>query len=587
MQARRAIGAGHPDTPSPVGCSAEKTTHAWLVEQSASWPEIDAHWLGRAYEQALVQAAAGRAGAAPKGRRAGGVFYTPRALVAHLLDQTLDPELSAAGGVPTVLDPACGCGAFLVEAARCLRALDPGLSRQAIALALHGIDIDPLAARLCRLALWLELSEPDEALDRFDARIRIADTLLDPPPRDSFGLVLGNPPFLSQLASTTARSPAASARLRGRFGDSLRPYTDPAALFLQLGVESLTPGGRLGMVLPASVLASRDAAAVRERTTQLARLRSLWLDTDGIFDAGVRTVAVTLERGGEPHPITRFAGSGFAAAPPGDGAASDPSSWGSLASDLAGVPAVRVVARSALGDCCEITAGFRDEFYAIARAVREADQDDAPTVRPVTTVGLIDPAYIGWGARTVKIAGCSWRRPCVADHAGDRVLVAAITRQSRPKILVATQSKVIEAAVDAQGSFLALTPVIMLYPGDPEAIWRIGALLSSPVISAWASARSFGTARSLEAIKPSASLLREAPLPLDHGAGQEAADHFQAACALTDPAARTDRLCRAARASCRSYGITGTAAALLFEWWRARLPSPRRPLPMPSEASVP
>jgi type I restriction-modification system DNA methylase subunit len=69
-----------------------------------------------------------------------------------------------------------------------------------------------------------------------------------------FDVVVGNPPFLNQLSRATSRRPQ-------RFGGG--PYADAAAEFLALAMRLARPGGRVGLVLPQSLLSTRDAAAIR------------------------------------------------------------------------------------------------------------------------------------------------------------------------------------------------------------------------------------------------------------------------------------------------------------------------------------
>ena len=88
------------------------------------------------------------------------------------------------------------------------------------------------------------------------------DALLDPQlaPEGAFDLVIGNPPFLSQLGSSTSRSVTGGAALRVRFGAAVAGYTDPAALFLVLGHRLARPdGGVVAMIEPVSLLTARDA----------------------------------------------------------------------------------------------------------------------------------------------------------------------------------------------------------------------------------------------------------------------------------------------------------------------------------------
>lgn len=533
----------------------------------------DAFWLGEAYQLALDAVGEGTGG-----RRRRGVFYTPERLVDHLIGRTL-AELDGSEA-PRVLDPACGCGGFLVGVGRRLVADRPGSE---VAGLLHGVDIDPHAVALCRLALWLEFGhhdDPGDTPERLAGQVRCADALLDPPEPGSFDLVLGNPPFLNQLAAGTARGPGYQRRLRDRFGASVRAYTDPAALFLHLAVDAAGPGGVVGMVLPGSLLGARDAGGVRARVARLGAVRSLWLDTTGVFDARVSTIAITVRRGvGSAGRVSRFAGGDFAPAPSTGAPGAEEGSWGRLASDLLGVPAVRLSGTRTLGEVCEITAGFRDEYYAIAGVIRELPTDGAtPGGLPVVTVGMIDPASLGWGGVRVKVAGRLWARPGVVllpGSLGDGLLRVLAARQARPKLLVATQTRVIEAAADPGGEVLAMTPVVTVVPHDPEDLWRIGAVLSSPAASAWLATMTLGTARSLRALKPSAASLRELPVPDDWRGWEEPARAFRRACEAGDACGRRGELLRSGELSLRAGSDPAADRGALFAWWRERLPRVR------------
>jgi hypothetical protein len=139
-------------------------------------------------------------------RRATGSHYTPPELVAPLVQHALEPALrarlapcrtpaereAALLGL-TVLDPACGSGHFLLAAARHLgtelarirsgdAAPAPEIVRDAmrdvIAHCLYGVDRNPLAVELCRVALWLEGHARGRPLTFLDHRIRCGDSLL-------------------------------------------------------------------------------------------------------------------------------------------------------------------------------------------------------------------------------------------------------------------------------------------------------------------------------------------------------------------------------------------------------------------------
>src|SRR5699024_4479639 len=132
-----------------------------------------------------------------------GSYYTPTSLVDSLLDTALDPVLDeavkntedpeAALLSVTVCDPACGSGHFLVGAARriakrvaAIRTGDPEpppeqvrlAMREVVAQCIYGVDVNPLAAELAKVSLWLEAIEAGRPLAFLGAHIKVGDALL-------------------------------------------------------------------------------------------------------------------------------------------------------------------------------------------------------------------------------------------------------------------------------------------------------------------------------------------------------------------------------------------------------------------------
>lgn len=140
-------------------------------------------------------------------RKDTGSYYTPTSLVESLLDTALDPVLDDAekSDEPeqallrvTVCDPACGSGHFLVGAARriakrvaALRTGDPepapesvrSAMRDVVGRSIYGVDVNPLAAELAKVSLWLEALDPERPLTFLDAQIKIGNALVGVTPR--------------------------------------------------------------------------------------------------------------------------------------------------------------------------------------------------------------------------------------------------------------------------------------------------------------------------------------------------------------------------------------------------------------------
>ena len=138
-------------------------------------------------------------------RKESGSYYTPTSLVECLLDSALDPLLDEACNHGTaeervsallditVCDPACGSGHFLVAAARRIAkriaAEETGESeppdavvraalRRVTGRCIYGVDINPMAAELAKVSLWIEALEPGKPLSYLDQNIRVGNSLL-------------------------------------------------------------------------------------------------------------------------------------------------------------------------------------------------------------------------------------------------------------------------------------------------------------------------------------------------------------------------------------------------------------------------
>lgn len=142
-------------------------------------------------------------------RKTSGSHYTPDSLVQVCLDTALEPLLAErlAGkkgpDAETALlalkicDTAVGSGHFLIGAAhrlaKRLAAVRTGDTepspeayrtalRDCIRNCLYGVDLNPMAAELCRVNLWLESMEPGKPLSFLDHHIKIGNSLLGATP---------------------------------------------------------------------------------------------------------------------------------------------------------------------------------------------------------------------------------------------------------------------------------------------------------------------------------------------------------------------------------------------------------------------
>ena len=154
------------------------------------------------------------------------------------------------------------------------------------------------------------------------------------------------------------------------------PYADAAAEFLALAIRLAEPDdGRVGLVLPQSILASRDAGPVREHATALASMNWSWWSPRHVFDAQVLVCALG------------FGSRGARADRGGRGDVGADATWSGVVTGVLGVPPLPALATDGtIGDRARCSLNFRDEYYGLIPAV--SDDGDGP---PLVTSGLIDP----------------------------------------------------------------------------------------------------------------------------------------------------------------------------------------------------
>ena len=222
-------------------------------------------------------------GMTPRERKRRGHFSTPLQLVKEIFDAC--GYTSQAGLMCVrVLDPACGSGNFLVEAAHRLLAwgkrvgLDQAAQATLLQHNLWGFDPDPVACFLAQMHLY----QPGETFT--EIHIHQADALVLPW-EPCVDIVVANPPYLA--AKNTDLSGYHSAQRKGQ--------TDSYLLFLGLALQALRPGGWMGLVLPDPLLARANAAKERRQLLEEATVHHIW-HLSGVFAADVGAVVIIAQK---------------------------------------------------------------------------------------------------------------------------------------------------------------------------------------------------------------------------------------------------------------------------------------------------
>jgi hypothetical protein len=134
-----------------------------------------------------------------------------------------------------------------------------------------------------------------------------------------------------------------------------------------------------------------------------------------------------------------------------------------------------------------------------------------------------------------------------------------VTDRLVPKVLVATQTRVLEVLPDPDGRLVPSVPVVAVAGED---VWSIAAALSAPPVSAWALHRAAGAALTADAVKLSAKQILDVPLPSDREVWEGVARRL---------AAHDIEAPEFARLMTRAYGLPDDHPVV--GWWLARVPS--------------
>ena len=217
-----------------------------------------------------------------------------------------------------------------------------------------------------------------------------------------------------------------------------------------------------------------------------------------------------------------------------------------------------------VGSLATATAGFRSPVLRAARprhrgrlgrAAGDGGPDRPRRTAPGASARPASGAGPGPGRRSIRDA----LEPGLGEWFAARLV---------PKLLVASQTKVVEVVVDEAGELLPSVPVVSVEA--PVEHCGTCAALSSPPVTAWCVERSLGSGLSADAVRLSAELLLEVPLPTDRRRWTRA----KTLRAVPGAADRREALLDYARLSCQAFRVPdGDVDALC--WPGGPIASPR------------
>jgi hypothetical protein len=256
-----------------------------------------------------------------------GAVYTPPFLASLLLDHAMPYRKLT--GEERVLDPACGSGVFLVGAFRRLiniwrsrndwRHPDVATLKGILKRSIYGIELDPSAVHLTAFSLSLALC------DALQPEVIWGDLKFDPLHKSNlfeadffrllhdarkensniieggFDIIIGNPPFESELSDAAAEVNKVAQKQddsRGALPDKQMAY-----LFLEQALSVLRPIGSLCLIQPSQLLYNRNAQAFRTAILSRHEVETIFDFTSirKLYEADPKTISVLAHAGRPPE----------------------------------------------------------------------------------------------------------------------------------------------------------------------------------------------------------------------------------------------------------------------------------------------
>ncbi|MDD4464355.1 MAG: Eco57I restriction-modification methylase domain-containing protein, partial [Desulfobacterales bacterium] len=264
-----------------------------------------------------------------------------------------------------VVDPACGSGAFLIQAFKYLYEQRQWIARELVRVTgepsvfdmhsnmrsvlsenIYGVDINAESVEITRLALWLHTALPNQPLTSLDKNIRCGNSLIGhdfyaqmkinrklivedererintfdwkeafPEVFDhenpGFDCVIGNPPYVKLQHFRKIQEDVAKYLVEAKREDGNPLYEstqtgnfDMYLPFIERSVELLNRQGKMGFIAPNVWLVNQYGKGLRQklkRTRQLDR----WIDFKSfqVFDEAITYTALQLFSGSEQDHI--------------------------------------------------------------------------------------------------------------------------------------------------------------------------------------------------------------------------------------------------------------------------------------------
>jgi N-6 DNA Methylase/TaqI-like C-terminal specificity domain len=482
----------------PGFLASKQPTH-WI--NTPSIPDITANGLGEIYEQVLSHN--------PTEKKTGGAYYTPTQLVDFVVENTVGVWKEE---LPTVLDPACGGGFFLLAAYQELldgRSQDMGRSltraeREQILLdCIYGVDINPQAVAVTQLSLLLKLLEnqlpSQQPLPDLSRNIHCGNAVIgddfewndssQSSPQSNpliwrkafpnilqsggFNIVIGNPPYIDSEWMT--KYLLSWRQYCSNHYKSATGNWDLFCVFIEKALTLCRPDGLISLVVPNKLASADYAAGARSLLTTVSQIITLrdYSQSAAFGVAVYPLVFVARKRSGQL-----------------DKQQLEQPKSGAVWTIATTIQQSQLLDRlrdhfPSLGAIVQVNgAATVAEAYAMQELIEEEpypEEVQSHNHLRMVNSGTIDRYCFLWGKKPMRYLGQSYWCPVIIRS--DRLPPNRLQQAKQPKIIVSGMNKRLECALDQDGSFLAGKSTSIIFSSQTCDLYYLLGVLNSRLIS--------------------------------------------------------------------------------------------------------
>ncbi|MBY8990404.1 MAG: N-6 DNA methylase [Candidatus Lokiarchaeota archaeon] len=281
----------------------DKKGNIYASKNSVNQFKLKFNSLGKFYENNLHETE----------RKSLGEFYTPKSIVDYILD-AVDYKDGEDIQNKKLVDISCGSGSFIILAIRvlinnCVKSfnkkdiseISPKEARYIILKVnenISGIDINPIACILCQINIHLELfdllkvikdKDKNYHLPQFSIKNSNTFTILK---SEIYDFIVGNPPYLFIRDIPDEQKLVIE---KGDFDTNNGQY-DYYQIFIELGIRLLKNKGKLGYIVPDSLLVLSNRSILRKYIYNTTKIREIYETGPKFEDPIVSNIILVLEK---------------------------------------------------------------------------------------------------------------------------------------------------------------------------------------------------------------------------------------------------------------------------------------------------